>query len=123
MKYVIALLFSVSICFASEKDSVVCFTKPEIIKLSNKIQLLRDSVEYLTAVVNAQDTVIDLYVSRSDMFIKQLQNRDEALAACKKRSVELEKIIEELQPRWYDNKFLWFLTGAASVVGIVLVVQ
>jgi len=35
----------------------------------------------------------------------------------------LEKIIDELQPRWYDNKFLWFLTGAASVVGIVLVVQ
>ena len=123
MKYVIALLFSVSISFAAEKDSVVCFTKPEIIKLSNKIQLLRDSVEYLTAVVNAQDTVIDLYVSRSDMFIKQLQNRDEALSACKKRSVELEKIIEELQPRWYDNKFLWFLTGAASVVGIVLAVQ
>ena len=123
MKYVIAFLFSVSITFSAEKDSVVCFTKPEIIKLSNKIQLLRDSVEYLSAVVNAQDTVIDLYVSRSDMFIKQLQNRDEALDACKKRSLELEKINEELQPRWYDNKFLWFLTGAASVLGIVLAVQ
>jgi hypothetical protein len=57
------------------------------------------------------------------MFIQQLKNRDEALAACKKRSEELEKINQELQPRWYDNKFLWFLTGAASVVGIILVVQ
>lgn len=123
MKYVLALFFSVSICFATEKDSLVCFTKPEIIKLSNKIQLLRDSVEYLTDVVNAQDTVIDLYVSRSDMFIEQLKNRDETINACKQRSVELEKIIQELQPKWYDNKFLWFLTGAASVVGIVLVVQ
>jgi hypothetical protein len=91
--------------------------------LWNKIQLIRDSVEYLTAVVNIQDTVIDLYVSRSEMFIQQLKNRDEALAACKKRSEELEKINQELQPRWYDNKFLWFLTGAASVVGIILVVQ
>ena len=123
MKYIIALLFSVSISFAAEKDSVVCFTKPEILKLSNKIQLLRDSIEYLTAVVNVQDTVIDLYISRSNMFIQQLKNRDEALDACKKRSVELEKINEELQPRWYDNKFLWFLTGAASVLGIVLAVQ
>ena len=123
MKYVLALLFSVSISFAAEKDSLVCFTKPEILKLSNKIQLLQDSLEYLTAVVNAQDTVIDLYVSRSDMFIEQLKNRDQALVACKQRSVELEKIIEELQPKWYDNKFLWFLTGAASVVGIVLAVQ
>jgi len=123
MKYVLALLFSVSISFAAEKDSLVCFTKPEILKLSNKIQLLRDSVEYLTDVVKAQDTVIDLYVSRSDMFIEQLKNRDETINACKQRSVELEKIIQELQPKWYDNKFLWFLTGAASVVGIVLVVQ
>jgi hypothetical protein len=123
MKYIIALLFSLSTAFASEKDSLVCFTKPEITKLWNKIQLIRDSVEYLTAVVNVQDTVIDLYVSRSEMFIQQLKNRDEALAACKKRSVELEKIVNELQPRWYDNKFLWFLTGAASVVGIILVVQ
>jgi hypothetical protein len=123
MKYVIALLFSVSISFAAEKDSVVCFTKPEILKLSNKIQLLRDSIEYLTAVVNVQDTVIDLYISRSDMFIQQLKNRDNTIDACKKRSIELEKINEELQPRWYDNKFLWFLTGAASVLGIVLAVQ
>jgi hypothetical protein len=123
MKYLIALLFSVSITFASEKDSLVCFTKPEVIKLWNKIQLIRDSVEYLNSVVNIQDTVIDLYVSRSEMFIQQLKNRDEALAACQKRSKELEKINEELQPRWYDNKFLWFLTGAASVLGIVLVVQ
>jgi len=123
MKYVLALLFSVSISFAAEKDSLVCFTKPEILKLSNKIQLLRDSVEYLTDVVKAQDTVIGLYVSRSDMFIEQLKNRDETINACKQRSVELEKIIQELQPKWYDNKFLWFLTGAASVVGIVLVVQ
>ena len=123
MKYVIALLFSVSISFAAEKDSVVCFTKPEILKLSNKIQLLRDSIEYLTAVVNVQDTVIDLYISRSDIFIQQLKNRDNTIDACKKRSAELEKINEELQPRWYDNKFLWFLTGAASVLGIVLAVQ
>jgi len=123
MKYLIALLFSVSIAFASEKDSLVCFTKPEVTKLWNKIQLIRDSVEYLTAVVNVQDTVIDLYVSRSEMFIQQLKNRDETLAACKKRSEELEKINQELQPRRYYNKFLWFLTGAASVVGIILVVQ
>lgn len=123
MKYLISLLFSVSMTFASEKDSLVCFTKPEVTKLWNKIQLIRDSVEYLNSVVNIQDTVIDLYVSRSEMFIQQLKNRDEALSACKKRSVELEKIIEELQPRWYDNKFLWFITGAASVVGIILVVQ
>ena len=123
MKYFIILLFSATTLFASEKDSTVCFKKTEIVKLANRIQLLRDSIEYLSAVVTVQDTVIDLYQSRSDMFLKQLNNRDQVIDACQKRSKELEKINEELQPRWYDSKFLWFLTGAASVVGIILAVQ
>ena len=123
MKYVLALIFSTTALFATEKDSVYCFNKKEITLLANKIQLLRDSIDYLQTVVDVQDTVIDLYESRSDMFVKQLNNRDNVIDACQKRSKELEKINEELQPRWYDNKFLWFLTGAASVVGIILVVQ
>jgi hypothetical protein len=57
------------------------------------------------------------------MFLKQLNNRDNVIDACKRRSEELEKINQELQPSWYDNKFLWFLTGAASVVGIILLAQ
>jgi len=123
MKYIFALIFLTSNLFAIEKDSVYCFNKTEITLLANKIQLIRDSVDYLKTVVDAQDTVIDLYQSRYDMFLKQLRNRDQIIDACQKRSKELEKINEELQPRWYDNKFLWFLTGAASVVGIILVVQ
>jgi hypothetical protein len=123
MKYFIILLFSVTTLFASEKDSTVCFKKTEIVKLANRIQLLRDSIEYLSAVVTVQDTVIDLYQSRSDMFLKQLNNRDQVIDACKKRSVELEKINEELQPKWYDNKLLWFFTGVGTVLGIMFVVQ
>jgi hypothetical protein len=123
MKYVLALIFSTVTLFATEKDSIYCFNKTEITLLANKIQLIRDSVDYLKTVVDVQDTVIDLYESRSDMFLKQLNNRDNVIDACKRRSEELEKINQELQPSWYDNKFLWFLTGAASVVGIILIVQ
>lgn len=123
MKYFIILLFSATTLFASEKDSTICFKKTEIVKLANRIQLLRDSIEYLSAVVTVQDTVIDLYQSRSDMFLKQLNNRDQLIDACKKRSVELEKINEELQPKWYDNKLLWFFSGVGTVIGIMFAVQ
>ena len=123
MKYLIILLFSVTTMFATEKDSVICFKKSEIVSLANKIQLIRDSVEYLTAVVNVQDTVIDLYQSRTETFLKQLSNRDQVIDACKKRSAELEKINNELQPRWYDNKLLWFFSGVGTVLGIMFVVQ
>lgn len=123
MKYLIVLLFSVTTMFSTEKDSLICFKKSEIVSLANKIQLIRDSVEYLTVVVNAQDTVIDLYQSRTETFLKQLANRDQVIDACKKRSLELEKINNELQPRWYDNKLLWFFSGVGTVLGIMFAVQ
>lgn len=123
MKYLVILLFSVTTIFASEKDSVVCFKKTEIVTLANRIQLLRDSVEYLTAVVNVQDTVIDLYQSRTETFIQQLKNRDFVIDACQIRSKELEKINEELQPKWYDNKLLWFFGGVGTVLGIMFGIQ
>lgn len=123
MKYLVILLFSTITLFASEKDSVVCFKKTEVVKLANRIQLLRDSIEYLTAVVTVQDTVIDLYQSRSETFLQQLRNRDYLIDACQKRSKELEKINEELQPKWYDNKLLWFFGGVGTVLGIMFAVQ
>lgn len=123
MKYLLILVFTSISMFGSEKDAIYCFNKEQITKLASKIQTLRDSIDYLSAVVNVQDTVIDLYQSRSEMFVKQLNNRDQVIDACQKRNKELEKINEELQPRWYDNKFLWFFTGVGTVIGIFFTVQ
>ena len=116
MKYILILLFSSISIFASEKDSVYCFNKEQITKLATKIQTLRDSNDYLVAVVN-------VYQSRSETFLKQLNNRDQVIDACQKRSKELEKINQELQPKWYDNKFLWFFGGVGTVLGIFFTVQ
>jgi len=123
MKYLFVLLFSVTTMFAAEKDSTICFKKSEVVTLANKIQLIRDSVEYLTAVVNAQDTLIEFHQTRFDLYHQQLRNRDQVIDACQKRTVELEKIIQELQPRWYDNKLLWFFGGVGTVLGIMFAVQ
>ena len=123
MKYFLILLFSSVSIFAQQKDEVYCFNKEQITKLASKIQTLRDSNDYLVSVVDAQDTVIDLYQSRTELFMKQLKNRDEVIDACEKRTVELQKIIDELQPKWYDNKLLWFFGGVGTTLGIIFAVQ
>jgi hypothetical protein len=123
MKYLITILFSVSTMFAVENDSLICFKKTDVVKMANRIQLIRDSVEYLTAVVNVQDTLIELHQTRFELYHQQLKNRDQAIDACQKRSVELEKIIDELYPKWYDNKLLWFFGGVGTALGIMFAVQ
>jgi hypothetical protein len=109
--------------FSSENDSVVCFQKKDVLVLANKVQSLKDSINYFKDIVKAQDTVIDLQKVRLDFYNSQLQNRNYIVDACEKRSIELEKINESLQPKWYDNKLLWFFNGVATVVAIVLVVK
>lgn len=123
MKYIVLLILTSCIAFSKEKDSVVCFPKNDVVKLANKIQLLRDSVEYLRAVVAAQDTLIDVSKLRMDIYSQQLENTIEVIGYCEKQNKELEKIVQELQPRWYDNKMLWFLGGVGTVVAVVLAIQ
>ena len=123
MKYIVLLILTSCIAFSKEKDSVVFFPKNDVVKLANKIQLLRDSVEYLRAVVAAQDTLIDVSKLRMDIYSQQLENTIEVIGYCEKQNKELEKIVQELQPRWYDNKMLWFLSGVGTVVAVVLAIQ
>ena len=123
MKYILILLLSSFSMFSQQKDAIYCFNKEQITKLAAKIQTIRDSNDYLVSVVSAQDTVIDLYQTRTELFMKQLKNRDQVIDACEKRTVELQKIIDELQPKWYDNKLLWFFGGVGTVLGIMFVLQ
>jgi hypothetical protein len=111
------------VAFAGEKDSIVCFPKNDIVRLANKIQLLRDSIQYLQAVTAAQDTLIKVSEIRMDIYNKQLDNTLQVIDYCEKQNKELEKIIQELQPSWYDNKMLWFLSGVGTVVCVVLAIQ
>ena len=123
MKYIFLFIITSCITFAEEKDSVVCFPKNDIVKLANKIQLLRDSIQYLQAVTAAQDTLIKVSEIRIDIYNKQLNNTLQVIDYREKQNKELEKIIQELQPRWYDNKLFWFLSGVSTVVCVVLAIQ
>lgn len=123
MKYLIIILLSLSSLYANDKDSVICFEKKDVLILANKIQSLKDSINYLKDIVKAQDTLVELQKVRMEFYNQQLYNRNDVIAACEKRGKELEKINQELQPKWYDNKFLWFLNGVATVVAIVLAVK
>lgn len=123
MKYLLILLLATTTMFSSEKDSVVCFQKKDVLILANKVQSLKDSINYFKDIIKAQDTVIELQKIRFDFYNSQLQNRNYIIDACEKRSIELEKINESLQPKWYDSKLLWFFNGVATVISIVLVVR
>ena len=52
-----------------------------------------------------------------------LINRQNAFDACRIQSDALQKTVEELQPKWYDNKLLWYTSGVLTVVSIILITK
>ena len=129
MKYILVFLFATAVMFSKEKetikkiDSVVCFNKVEITILANKIQTLKDSIDYLKLIVNEQDTLVNLYKTQMNWYNMMLSNRQKSFDACRIQSDALQKTVDELQPHWYDNTLLWFMSGAATVVSIILVTK
>lgn len=117
------LLLVIMISVSYGQDSVVCFTKKESLTIVNKIRLLQDSLVYSKTVITNQDSLIDKYKGRVSLFQEQLNNRNETIELYKNQSELMKKTIDDLQPKWYDNKFFWFTGGFVVAIVTAVVVN
>ena len=118
-----AFLILTSTISYSQSDSLVCFTKRESLTIVNKIRLLQDSLAFSSAVIAKQDDLIDKYTTRNLLFQQQLVNRDSTIVMYEKQAKLMEDTIQNLQPKWYDNKFLWLGGGFVAALVTIIVVN
>lgn len=109
------MVFITSVAY-SQKDSVVCLSKSEVLILANKIQLLQDSSLYKSSVMNAQSKLLTTYEQRVLVYEEQVQNRQKTIDLVNKQNEELQKQVEYLRPKWYDDNRLWFGAGVLTTV-------
>ena len=119
----LVLLIPISIFAQKTQAPDTCFTKQELIEISNMIDSLVLADEKNTSIiaeykilVTQQDTLIKLnttQISYKDTQIKLLQDNIDLY-------VEREK---SLQPKWYNKKSLWFGAGFASAFGVGILVN
>lgn len=105
------------------QDSLVYFTHNEVLTLANKIRLMQDSIRYHNDLIDSKDSLISLYQQRSVVFKDQIANREETIRLFEEQERIMRETILDLQPKWYDNKMLWFGSGAASTILILLLLQ
>lgn len=117
------LLLTIVVGRGYGQDQMVCFTKQESLTIVNKIRLLQDSLVFSKAIIANQDSLMNSYTTRITLFQAQLDNRNEAIELCKKQSILMQETINDLQPRWYDNKFFWFASGFAAALATVVLVN
>ena len=109
------MLVGTTVSYA-QKDSVMCLSKPEVLILANKIQLLQDSSKYKTSIIEAQNKLLRTYSERVMVYDEQLKNRQETIDLINKQNQHLAKQVESLRPKWYDDNRLWFGAGVVTTV-------
>jgi len=112
---IMMMLVGTTVSYA-QKDSVMCLSKPEVLILANKIQLLQDSSKYKTSIIEAQNKLLRTYSERVMVYDEQLKNRQETIDLINKQNQHLAKQVESLRPKWYDDNRLWFGAGVVTTV-------
>jgi hypothetical protein len=120
MKVILILffLFTNFICIFAQnsKDTIFCFTQKEIVTLANLFRQTQDTLTFYKTIKNKQDSLIVLQDSLYKKAVFQIKDYKYNEALWGKKETEYKKVIQKLQPAWYDNKFLWFGLGIIATV-------
>lgn len=105
------------------QDSLFCFEKSEIVILANKIQLMKDSLRYTKDIISQQDTLLSYYDKQALLCKIQIENRQNVIITLEKENLVLRNVVDDLKPKWYDNKWFWFGNGVIVTLATILLIR
>ena len=108
-RLLLILLFPIT-CLAQEKTDT-CFTEQEILDISFTLDSLYKVIDISDDIILKQEFLIDKQSKLIELDSIQLAYKTQQIDLLQKNVnlyVEREK---RLQPKWYDNKTIWFGAG------------
>ena len=101
---VLLLLFSLLL-----PQKTYTFTEEEVKSLYASIQELENTDSTNQKIIENLNSQIYMYIQQTEIDSTIIENYKEQLAL-------KEEFIKELKPKWYDNKYLWYSMGIASMI-------
>ena len=81
-----------------------------------EVKSLYASIQELENIDSLNQKIIENLNKQIYMYIHQTET-DSLIIENYKEQIELqEEMIKEVKPKWYDNKYLWYSMGIASMV-------
>ena len=105
-KKLFILLISFSIIFPQQTFE---FTEGEVMELYSAIQKLEYSDSLNQKIIENLNNQIYMYIQQTEIDSTIIENYIEQLKL-------KEEFIKELKPKWYDNKYIWYSMGVASMI-------
>ena len=109
MNKLISFLLIFSLLFPQEVCEGECYTDEEAQNIELYITELEQNGSRDSLIINNLNEQIQLYLQQTNIDSTIIENYIEQLAL-------KEEFIKELKPKWYDNKYLWYSMGIASMI-------
>jgi hypothetical protein len=107
----ILLLVSVA-CYPQD----TCFTQSEIIGIFTNVRKLEQTDSLKSVLIVELEREIQLNESLHAQDSLSIMFRDQEIELLN-RSVNLHKqLIQIVEPKWYDSKYIWFLLGSGTFI-------
>ena len=106
MKTILIILLTVGLIFPQNTYE---FTEEEVKSLYNSIQELENADSSNQKIIENLNEQIYMYIQQTEIDSTIIENYIEQLKL-------KEDYIKELKPKWYDNKYLWYSMGVASML-------
>ena len=109
MNKLISFLLIFSLLFPQEVCEGECYTDEEAQNIELYITELEQNSNKDSLIINNLNGQLQLYLQQTNIDSTIIENYIEQLKL-------KEDLIKELKPAWYDNKYLWYSMGIASMI-------
>ena len=109
MNKLISFLLIFSLLFPQEVCEGECYTDEEAQNIELYITELEQKDGNNSKIINNLNEQIQLYIQQTEIDSTIIENYKEQLAL-------QEDMIKTIKPSWYDNKYLWYSMGIASMI-------
>ena len=106
LKLFLVLLVTFSFLFPQKTYT---FTEEEVQSLYASIQELENADSTNQKIIENLNEQIYMYIQQTEIDSTIIENYKEQLAL-------QEEMIKTIKPKWYDNKYLWYSMGVASMI-------
>ena len=106
IKLFLVLLLTFSFLFPQKTYT---FTEEEVKSLYASIQELENTDSLNKKIIENLNEQIYMYIQQTEIDSTIIENYKEQLKL-------KEDLIKELKPKWYDNKYIWYSMGVASMI-------
>jgi len=106
MKKILVILLTIGIIFPQKTYE---FTEEEVKSLYSSIQELENSDTLNQKIIENLNEQIYMYIQQTEIDSTIIENYKEQLKL-------KDDMIKNIKPKWYDNKYIWYSMGAASML-------